>query len=109
MKKLSIVVACGVGMSLAIAQGMAHEHGHGQSDSSMAPSIRPVLGVPSSIRAEHEHLHHQLEAAMATGGKTGEQARKVAEVLGPHFAKEEAYAMPPLGLLESLTHGKPVS
>jgi hypothetical protein len=64
--------------------------------------------VPSSIRTEHEHLHHQLDAAIAAGGKTGERAKAVADVLGPHFEEEEAYAMPPLGLLGALARGEPL-
>ena len=40
---------------------------------------------------------------MASGGTTGTRAREVAAILLPHFEEEEAYAMPPLGLLESMT------
>jgi hypothetical protein len=32
----------------------------------------------------------------------------VADVLGPHFEDEEAYAMPPLGLLGALARGEPL-
>lgn len=60
------------------------------------------LSVPLAIKTEHEHLHHELEAAVASGGKTGTRAREVAAILLPHFEAEEAYAMPPLGLLESM-------
>jgi hypothetical protein len=65
--------------------------------------------VPSSIQAEHRHLHEQLEAAIAAGGATGDRAKAVAAVLGPHFEEEEAFAMPPLGLLEALAHDKPLT
>ena len=68
-----------------------------------------VLSVPSSIQAEHRHLHEQLDAAIAAGGTTGERAKAVAAVLGPHFEEEEAFAMPPLGLLEALAHDKPLT
>ena len=73
------------------------------------PSPQSALEVPSSIRTEHEHLHHELDAAIASGGKTGERAKAVADVLGPHFEEEEAYAMPPLGLLGALAQGEPLS
>jgi hypothetical protein len=66
------------------------------------------LSVPPAIRAEHEHLHHELEAAVASGGTTGARAREVAAVLLPHFEEEEAYAMPPLGLLESMARKEPL-
>ena len=39
-------------------------------------------------------------------GRTGEAAKAVAKVLEPHFAKENAYALPPLGLLKPLSQGK---
>lgn len=84
-----------------------HEHGHLKSQPADGKS-HSVLAVPSSIRIEHEHLHHNLEAALASGGRTGASARKVAEVLLPHFEEEEAYAMPPLGLLERLAHKEPI-
>jgi hypothetical protein len=34
--------------------------------------------------------------------KVGEAAKAVADILHPHFEKEEEYALPPLGLLSSL-------
>ena len=46
-----------------------------------------------------------LRALLRRGGKTGEAARAVEEVLHPHFVKEEEYALPPLGLLSSLAEG----
>lgn len=36
----------------------------------------------------------------------GEAAKAVANVLHPHFEKEEEYALPPLGLLSTLAEGK---
>ena len=38
--------------------------------------------------------------------ETAEAAKKVEAVLAPHFAEEEEYAMPLLGLLEVLAHGQ---
>jgi hypothetical protein len=64
------------------------------------------LAVPSAMRVEHQHLHQNLAEALASGGKTAEAAKKVEAVLTPHFAEEEEYAMPPLGLLEMLSHGR---
>jgi hypothetical protein len=64
--------------------------------------------IPTSIKAEHDRLHQELHAAMAAGGQTGEAARRVAAVLAPHFEKEEAYAMPPLGLLAALANDEPM-
>ena len=83
-----------------------HARAHTPSPDVAATSKRAVLAAPSSIQREHEHLHHQLDAAIAAGGKTGERAKEVAKVLLPHFEAEDTYAMPPLGLLEPLARGK---
>ena len=64
------------------------------------------LQIPSSISAEHRELHLALESVISSGGKTGEAGKVVAERLGPHFEKEEQYALPELGLLPQLAEGK---
>ena len=61
--------------------------------------------VPEALKAEHAELHTELEQAIQSGGKTGQAAKAVAEVLHPHFVKEEKYALPPLGLLHDLASG----
>jgi hypothetical protein len=58
--------------------------------------------VPQSLELEHEELHQQLVNAIKDGCKVGGAAKAVANVLHPHFEKEEEYALPPLGLLSSL-------
>jgi len=62
--------------------------------------------IPPSLKSEHEELHAELVKAIQVGGKIGEAAQSVAEVLHPHFVKEEEYALPPLGLLGLLSEGK---
>jgi hypothetical protein len=92
---------------IALAGGIAwaqHNHTH----SEQAESHKSALTVPSSIQQEHTHLHHQLDAALQSGGKTAEKAKAVADVLASHFEQEEAFAMPPLGLLQSLAHKQPL-
>lgn len=59
--------------------------------------------IPQSLEVEHKELHEQLKKAIDSGGKTGDAAKTVAELLHPHFEKEEEYAMPPLGLLSLLS------
>jgi hemerythrin-like domain-containing protein len=59
--------------------------------------------VPESLELEHQELHNQLVKAIEQGGDVGDAAKTVAEVLHPHFEKEEEYALPPLGLLLSLS------
>lgn len=85
-----------------------HDHPSSHRHGAAGDAAHPGLATPQVIVIEHEHLHHQLDAAIASGGKTGERAREVAEVLASHFEQEEAYAMPPLGLLEPLAWNKPV-
>jgi hypothetical protein len=46
---------------------------------------------------------------MKEGGKVGEAAKAVANVLHPHFEKEEEYALPPLGLLSCLAREAQIS
>ena len=58
--------------------------------------------IPQSLDTEHKELHEQLKRAIDSGGRTGKAAKEVAELLHPHFEKEEKYAMPPLGLLTHL-------
>jgi Hemerythrin HHE cation binding domain len=62
--------------------------------------------VPEGMKAEHDQLHADLAALTQVGGRTGEAAIAVAEVLEPHFAKENEYALPPLALLVPLSQGK---
>jgi hypothetical protein len=47
-----------------------------------------------------------LRQATQLSGKTGQAAKTVAELMHPHFVKEEEYALPPLGLLPLLSSGK---
>ena len=54
---------------------------------------------------EHEEFHEQLEKACGSGGETGKAARAVLEVLRPHIAREEEFAIPPLLLLPQLAAG----
>ena len=62
--------------------------------------------IPDPLKAEHEELHAELTAAIDSGGAVGDAAKAVAELLHPHFVKEEAYALPPLGLLGLLAKGE---
>ncbi len=62
--------------------------------------------IPRALEVEHEELHGMLRKATKEPGKLGEAAEAVAKLMHPHFLKEEEYALPPLGLLRSLSEGK---
>ena len=65
-----------------------------------------TFDVPKSMKVEHDELHSNLARLTKAGGRTGEAAKSVAKVLDPHFANENAYALPPLGLLVPLSRGQ---
>jgi hypothetical protein len=58
--------------------------------------------IPESIQAEHEAIHQALIEATQLSGEVGRTATALAEVLHPHFVREEQIALPPLGLLAPL-------
>ncbi len=68
--------------------------------------LKTKFNIPKSIQAEHEEIHEELSKISRHSGKIGAAAKAVAEVLHPHFEKEEEYAMPPLGLLTPIADGK---
>ena len=61
--------------------------------------------IPVPLKQEHEALHHQLRQATQAGGEVGELADTLAQLMHPHFVKENQIALPPLGLLAALAHG----
>ena len=62
--------------------------------------------IPRPLKVEHEELHDMLRKATKEPGELGHAAKAVAELMHPHFVKEEEYALPPLGLLRDLAQGK---
>lgn len=61
---------------------------------------------PASLILEHAELHDFLLAAAHEPGALGDDMRRVARLLEPHMRKEEAFALPPLGLLVRLARGE---
>lgn len=74
---------------------------------SSAPASAIQIRIPESMRAEHAGIHAELEHLTKAPGRTGAAARELAEVLHPHFLREEQIALPPLGLLAPLASGEP--
>ena len=63
------------------------------------------MSGPRSLHTEHEALHAELDRATRDRGAVGAAAREVARVMHGHFVREDAYAVPPLGLLPALAKG----
>lgn len=63
------------------------------------------FNIPEPLKEEHDELHAELARITKVGGSIGEAAKKVAEIMHPHFIEEEEYALPPLGLLSPLSKG----
>lgn len=63
------------------------------------------FAIPEPLRAEHQELHAKLLLATHASGELGEAAREAARLMGPHFAREEQFALPPLGLLADVVRG----
>jgi hypothetical protein len=55
---------------------------------------------------EHEELHDELKKATMIRGAVGKAAKHVAEVLHPHFEKENELALPIIGITRELGEGK---
>jgi hemerythrin-like domain-containing protein len=64
------------------------------------------IGIPEAMREEHEELHDELRKATRMVGKVGKAARRVAEVLHPHFERENELALPVIGIARELAEGK---
>lgn len=62
--------------------------------------------IPQPLKNEHEALHKRLRQATEVGGEVGQAAKTVAHLMHPHFVKEDAIALPPLGLLVALARGE---
>ena len=61
--------------------------------------------IPLPLKQEHEELHDRLRNATQAGGEVSVAAKSLAQLMHPHFVKEDEFALPPLGLLQSIAHG----
>ena len=93
-------------LSLAMMLTMAVPASPYLVDASQQPPEKPAIPIPESLRVEHEAIHSALVEATKAPGAVGEAARALAEVLHPHFEREEEIALPPLGLLAPLAAGE---
>lgn len=77
-----------------------------QDEQAEAAMTNSAIEIPESIRREHEAIHSGLVAATRAPGRVGTAAKALADVLHPHFVREEEIALPPLGLLAPLAAGE---
>ncbi len=63
------------------------------------------IKTPSPLAMEHQALLAELNMARRLGGHTGEAADRIERMMQTHIAKEEEFALPPLGLLQELASG----
>lgn len=78
-------------------------HGHDAPGQGASGAAR----IPESMKVEHAEIHGELVRATRLKGRVGDAARALAEVLHPHFVREEEIALPPLGLLAPLAKAPP--
>lgn len=64
-----------------------------------------TIQIPKSLQVEHGAIHSRLVEATHASGPIGAAAKALAEVLHPHFVREEEIGLPPLGLLSELASG----
>lgn len=91
---------------LLISGQVAHAQSDPTDHRSPAKEAKMSFSIPERMQIEHDDLHAALARLTKESGRTGEAAKAVAQVLDPHFAKENEYALPPLSLLMPLSQGK---
>jgi hypothetical protein len=62
--------------------------------------------LPPVLTMEHDAIQEELSRASRAGGRTGQAAWDVTQVLFPHVYREEEFAIPPLVLLPRLARGE---
>jgi len=72
------------------------------SPASWAQEPSSSLGVPQSVRLQHEQIVFELEAVAERPGPTAVAASTAVALLKAHYAKEEEFVLPALGLLPTL-------
>ena len=60
------------------------------------------IETPIALLLEQEHVQARIAEAGRAPGGTGAAARSLTQALRAHFERENAIALPPLGLLEQL-------
>lgn len=104
---LLLLVVTAAFAAVGVMPASAAEHARVAAMGVGAP-LAAETRIPGSIQAEHDAIHAALVESTRLPGRVGVAARALAEVLHPHFVREEQIALPPLGLLAPLAAGRPV-
>jgi hypothetical protein len=62
--------------------------------------------VPQSIRLQHDQIINRLAHLAKRGDKEAAAAQRALTFLKEHYAKEEQFVLPPLGLLPRIAKGE---
>jgi len=100
----TFIAASAMAMLACPHAGIAESRGESKGDATMITTTKTQ--IPKSIQVEHEAIHSLLIEATRAPGRVGVAAKALAEVLHPHFVREEEIALPPLGLLADLAARK---
>ena len=92
--------------TLAVGLLFGMQSAYAQPGKSSVTEGHRSFAIPKLMEVEHEELHSALAKLTKAGGRTGEAAQTVAELLDHHFTKENEYALPPLSLLIPLSQGR---
>lgn len=71
-----------------------------------AAQAQPDHPIPQSQRVEHAETLERLGQLAKRPGPVGVEARRAMALFKKHYAREEAYILPPLTLLPALADGK---
>jgi hypothetical protein len=64
-----------------------------------------ALQVPQSIRLQHQQIIDRLASLAKSNGPAAAPAQKALVFLKDHYAREEAFVLPPLSLLPRIAKG----
>lgn len=64
------------------------------------------LKIPQALLEDHKEMRLEIGHAVDEGGKVGEAAQALRNVILPHIQREEKFALPPLALLPIVSRGE---
>ena len=100
----SLIITATIGLVvIAVVNSPKASGAHNQAD---VGAQKSMITIPQSLQAEHHEIHEALVEATRAPGRVGAAAKELAEVLHPHFERENQIALPPLGLLAPLAAGQ---